>query len=87
MGDSPAIRDAVGILRQVCARTAGGGKPTILPNGETGTGKGFVAKCVHFNGTTSRDASECASEPPDCPPGEVGFSSSCVCGCKLLGGG
>jgi two-component system, NtrC family, response regulator AtoC len=50
VGDSPALKKVVGILRQVCQRTSGGGTPTIMLNGETGTGKGYVAKCVHYNG-------------------------------------
>ena len=50
VGDSPALKKVVAILRQVCQRTSGGGTPTILLNGETGTGKGYVAKCVHYNG-------------------------------------
>jgi two-component system, NtrC family, response regulator AtoC len=50
VGDSPALKRVVAILRQVCQRTSGGGTPTILLSGETGTGKGYVAKCVHYNG-------------------------------------
>ena len=45
LGESSAIQRVVAILRQVCVRTFSGGTPTILLNGETGTGKGFIAKC------------------------------------------
>ncbi|AKV03746.1 Response regulator of zinc sigma-54-dependent two-component system [Labilithrix luteola] len=50
LGESPAIHRVVATLRQVCARTQRGATPTIFLGGETGTGKGFVAKCIHYNG-------------------------------------
>jgi transcriptional regulator with PAS, ATPase and Fis domain len=40
----------VSVLQQVCARSQRGATPTIFLGGETGTGKGFFAKCVHSNG-------------------------------------
>ena len=49
IGESAALRRVVGILSQVCRRTSGGATPTILLRGETGSGKGYVAKCVHYN--------------------------------------
>jgi DNA-binding NtrC family response regulator len=67
VGESPAIQRVLGILRQVCARTVTGATPTILLNGETGTGKGFVAKCVHYNGVRRNAAFvevNCAALPP-----------------------
>jgi two-component system, NtrC family, response regulator AtoC len=67
VGQSPALRSVVGILQQVCRRTSSGGAPTILLNGETGTGKGFVAKCLHYN-TSRRNRTfvevNCAALPP-----------------------
>jgi two-component system, NtrC family, response regulator AtoC len=50
IGQSTALRDVVTMLQQVCARTQRGSTPTIFLGGETGTGKGFIAKCVHANG-------------------------------------
>lgn len=65
-GRSPAMQQVVAILRQVCRRTARVA-PTILLTGETGTGKGFVAKWLHYN-TTRRNqafvAVNCAALPP-----------------------
>jgi DNA-binding NtrC family response regulator len=44
------LRQVVSVLQQVCARAQRGATPTIFLGGETGTGKGFIAKCVHSNG-------------------------------------
>ena len=49
IGRSEALQHVVSILRQVCSRTQGGATPTIFLGGETGTGKGFLAKCIHAN--------------------------------------
>ena len=43
------MREILRVLRHICERTSSGGTPTILLNGETGTGKGHIAKCVHYN--------------------------------------
>ncbi len=67
VGRSPPLQKALGILRQVCHRTSTGGTPTILLTGETGTGKGFVAKCVHYNSARRNHAFievNCAALPP-----------------------
>ncbi|MDF2697171.1 MAG: Response regulator of zinc sigma-54-dependent two-component system [Labilithrix sp.] len=50
IGQSPALQQVVSVLQQVCARAQRGATPTIFLGGETGTGKGFIAKCVHSNG-------------------------------------
>lgn len=50
VGESPALQRVVSMLRQVSLRTKGGATPIIFLSGETGTGKGFVAKCVHYTG-------------------------------------
>ena len=49
IGESPAMQKVVAILRHVCERTASGAAPTVLLTGETGTGKGLVAKSLHYN--------------------------------------
>ncbi len=51
-----------------------GGTPTILLQGETGTGKGFLAKCVHYNGIRrNRPYVEvnCAALPPSLMESEL----------------
>jgi DNA-binding NtrC family response regulator len=48
IGDSPAMKDVLGTLRQVCQRTSAGAPPLLL-TGETGTGKGLIAKLFHYN--------------------------------------
>jgi two-component system, NtrC family, response regulator AtoC len=68
VGESVPLKKVVSILRQVCARTSNGGTPTILFNGETGTGKGYVAKCVHYNGARRHQPFvevNCAALPPN----------------------
>src|SRR5688572_4492950 len=49
VSNSPAMQQVHATLRQICRRTSNGGAPTILLAGETGTGKGFFAKCIHYN--------------------------------------
>jgi DNA-binding NtrC family response regulator len=49
-GTSPEMREVVETIRRVCERTTRGAPPTILIRGETGCGKGLLAKCVHYNG-------------------------------------
>jgi DNA-binding NtrC family response regulator len=49
-GTSPEMREVVDTVRRVCERTTRGAPPTILIRGETGCGKGLLAKCVHYNG-------------------------------------
>jgi len=67
VGQSPQLQKVLSILRQVCHRTSTGGTPTILLAGETGTGKGFVAKCIHYNSARRNHAFievNCAALPP-----------------------
>ena len=67
VGQSPAIQRVLEVFRRVSARTAVGSTPTILLIGETGTGKGFVAKTFHYNGVRrNRPFVEvnCAAIPP-----------------------
>ncbi len=49
IGQSAPLRTVVSMLQQVVSRTQRGATPTIFLGGETGTGKGFIAKCVHAN--------------------------------------
>jgi len=74
VGESPPLKRVVGILRQVCHRTSSGGTPTILLNGETGSGKGYVAKCVHYNGARRHQPYvevNCAALPPSLMESEL----------------
>jgi DNA-binding NtrC family response regulator len=49
VGQCAAMRRVFTTVRQVCQRTAAGGTPIILITGETGTGKGMIAKAIHYN--------------------------------------
>jgi DNA-binding NtrC family response regulator len=74
IGESPALTKVLDVLKQVCSRSFSGGTPTILLGGETGTGKGFVAKCIHYNGVRrSRPFVEvnCAALPPSLMESEL----------------
>src|SRR6185295_5678777 len=55
-GTSPEMREVVDTVRRVCERTTRGAPPTILVRGETGCGKGLLAKCVHYNGVRRNHA-------------------------------
>jgi DNA-binding NtrC family response regulator len=50
IGCSPALQRVVSTLKHVSMRTKGAAAPVIFLGGETGTGKGFVARCVHYTG-------------------------------------
>jgi len=49
MGRCPAMRRVFGLARRVCHQTHQGAVPTVLLTGETGTGKGLLAKALHYN--------------------------------------
>jgi two-component system, NtrC family, response regulator AtoC len=53
VGHSEPIERIRALGRQICTRTRRGATPTILLTGETGTGKGLVAKCFHAGGGRS----------------------------------
>jgi DNA-binding NtrC family response regulator len=55
-GTSSEMREVVDTIRRVCDRTTRGAPPTILIRGETGCGKGLLAKCVHYNGVRRNQA-------------------------------
>lgn len=56
VGNSIEMQDVVDVLRRVAERTTRGSPPTILIRGETGTGKGLLAKCAHYNGVRRNQA-------------------------------
>lgn len=49
VGQSPAMRQVFAVVRQICHRTTHHAAPAILITGETGTGKGLLAKAIHYN--------------------------------------
>jgi DNA-binding NtrC family response regulator len=56
VGECPAMRAVFATVRQICQRTASGVAPTVLIVGETGTGKGLIAKALHYNGSRRSNA-------------------------------
>ncbi len=67
VGKSEAMERVRSLVRQICSRTRRGATPTILLTGETGTGKGLVAKCIHAGGGRPGESMidvNCAAIPP-----------------------
>jgi two-component system response regulator AtoC len=50
VGRCPAMRKVFDTILRLARRTASSGAPTILLQGETGTGKGCIARAIHYNG-------------------------------------
>jgi two-component system, NtrC family, response regulator AtoC len=50
IGESEPMQRVLSLVRAVCRRTsAGGATPIMLLTGETGTGKGMLARCIHHH--------------------------------------
>jgi two-component system response regulator AtoC len=67
VGSCSAMQEVFRIVRVLCERSSRGGAPTVLLTGETGTGKGMLAKSIHYNGgrrTRPFVEVNCAAIPP-----------------------
>lgn len=67
VGRAPAFQRVIDTLRKVCARTWSGATPTVLLGGPTGSGKGYVARCLHANSARAGHPFvdiNCAALPP-----------------------
>ena len=64
VGESPAMRAVLERARQIAALEE---TPPVLITGETGTGKGLVARTIHASGHTARPSRSSTSTAPRCP--------------------
>lgn len=92
IGDCPAMREVSRLIKQVCSRsTSNGSPPTILISGENGTGKGLVAKTIHYNGVRRNQAFvdiNCAATAPALIENELfGYSEPPGLGIRTTPGG
>jgi DNA-binding NtrC family response regulator len=68
LGDCEVMRRTLRVVRQMVARSSGRSGPPILVGGETGTGKGMLARCIHYNSARRNDPFvdvNCATIPPN----------------------
>ena len=66
-GRCDAMRDALKVVKQIVNRASLKTAPPILITGETGTGKGLLAKTIHFNSVRRNEPYvdvNCAAIPP-----------------------
>lgn len=74
LGEHPSMRKVFARVRQLCTRIAGGKTPTILLTGETGTGKGALAKAIHYRSVRRHRPFvevNCAALPPNLVESEL----------------
>jgi DNA-binding NtrC family response regulator len=67
VGECSAMRETIATMRQIVERTAARSAPPILITGETGTGKGLLARCIHYNSVRRNEPFvdvNCATIPP-----------------------
>jgi two-component system NtrC family response regulator len=70
LGECGAMRETISRVKQIVERTAARSTapPPILITGETGTGKGLLARCIHFNSVRRNEPFvdvNCATIPPN----------------------
>ncbi len=68
VGECDAMRRTLRLVKQMVQRSAGRSGPPILIGGETGTGKGLMARCIHFNSARRNEPFvdvNCATIPPN----------------------
>jgi transcriptional regulator with PAS, ATPase and Fis domain len=68
------MREVFNLVLTLCRRTGRPRLPPVLISGETGTGKGQLARAIHYNGARSHQSLlevNCASLPPSLIEGEL----------------
>ena len=74
VGDCRAMRKVHGLVDQICERTSAGNAPPIRISGETGTGKGLLAKTIHYQSVRRNQPFvdiNCAAIPPNLMESEL----------------
>ena len=68
IGRCDAMRNTLRLVQQIVSKNSMLSKPPILITGETGTGKGLLARCIHFNSGRRNEPYvdvNCAAMPPN----------------------